>query len=248
MVPLAIIATSATATSASARDSQYVCGHYTTTGRNYIDSKGNDIYEISYVCDWWLEIGEHGGDDKDHDNVPDNGVDGDHLDPYTNTPEYCTALQTRTNRDAATLRFANDELERTRQNAEDATYSAGKDYADYEAAKEREAEARRALADAKATYAQNHDLDIEIERRNGNTTTTSTPIDISTPEGRAVVGAQADLAKAEREAKAALDRWYASDPEAREAREAYERYRNINETYPPMIEEQRAEIAQHCKD
>ena len=93
-----------------------------------------------------------------------------------------------------------------------------------------------------------HDTEIDIETRNGNTVGRSTPVDISTPEGKAVVRAQAALSAAESAERTAFQKWATkSAPEAAEAVRTYDQLQGIIDANPIVLEALFPEFFATCR-
>lgn len=236
---------------ASAMDSQKVCISVSTTSHvTGIREEGNTTYiyiEFEDRCDMWMDAG--GGTDS----VPprDGGGASGGKDVPMSREDECDAR-------AAALQDAEDALRAALDNVD--FYErvvAGYDTKETDAARERqEAEAGQIAADnalesAQLAYNRAHGPAGIITRliKGEETEVVTHGYDISTPEGAAVVTAQAAANAAhQRLINAQIADAQARGADAAEAqnRAALDAIRNVLATYPQQIERLRAEYRDRC--
>ena len=231
-----------TAPPAEALGSQ-VCIAWTSTGSNYIDDAGNDIYVIEARCSMWMSTG--GGDDeptKDHE-IPDGSSPGGD----ESKEEHCVFLKGELEAQRAALAWAQGGLQAAEDELERQTYKSAADHAAYVAAHEEYLRALRELENAKAHYAEENGTELEYETRNGNTVVVQLAVDPNRPWGDVVIGAQEQLDRALAAERAAWDAWSRdSDPAAQAAQERLNEMRQVLGTTPMYLETLLRDLAQDC--
>lgn len=231
-----------TAAPAEAMSSQ-VCISWTSTGRSYIDDKGNDIYLVEARCSLWMTTG--GGDDepsKDHETPNGASPGGDE-----SKEEHCDFLKDELAAQRAALAWARSGLQAAEDDLERLTYKSAADYATYVDAHEEYLRALRELENAMAQYVEETDTELEYETRNGNTVVVQLAVDPTRPWGDVVIGAQEQLDRARAAERAAWDTWSRnSDPAAQAAQLRLDAINQVLGTAPTHIEELLRDLAQDC--
>lgn len=233
---------SLTAMPAEAMSSQ-VCISWTSTGRGYIDDKGNDIFVIEARCSMWMSTG--GGDDgpiKDHETPQGASPGGDE-----SKAEHCEFLKDELAAQRAALAWARDGLQKADDDLDQLNYKSASDHATYVAAHEEYLRALRELENAKAHYAAETDTELEYETRNGNTVAVQLAVDPNRPWGDVVIGAQEQLDRARADERAAWDAWSrTSDPAAQAAQARFDEMNQVLGTAPMYLEELQRALAEDC--
>lgn len=221
-----------------------VCVAWTSTGSNYIDDEGNDIYVIEARCSMWMSTG--GGDDettKDHDETPAGpSPSGD-----DSKAEHCEFLKSELEAQRATLDWAQGGLQAAEDELDLLTYKSAADHAAYADAHEEYLRALAALEEAKARYQEENETEVERETRNGNTVVVRLAVDPNRPWGDVVIEAQAQLERARAAERAAWDAWSRdSDPAAQTAQAQFDAMLEVLATAPMNIEALLRDLAQDC--
>jgi hypothetical protein len=222
-----------------------VCIAWTSTGSNYIDDAGNDIYVIEARCSMWMTTGGEGGVDEpttDHEVPKGASPAGD-----DSKEEHCTFLKDELAAQRAALAWAQDGLQAAEDEVEQLTFKSAADHATYVDAHEAYLRAVATLDYAKAQYAEETDTELEYETRNGNTLVTQLPVDPTRPWGDVVIEAQAQKDRLYAEERAAWNAWSRdSDPAAQAAQERLNRIRQVLASAPMYIEALQRDLAQDC--
>jgi hypothetical protein len=232
-----------TAAPAEALASQ-VCVAWTSSGSNYIDGDGNDIYVVQARCSMWLSTGGEITDETEKDHEIPKGAS-----PAGNESreEHCAFLKGELAAQRAALAWAQGGIQAVADELERLTYKSAADHVAYIEAHEEYLRAVRELENAKAHYQEETDTELEYETRNGNTVVVRLAVDPSRPWGEVVVAAQEQLDRARAAERAAWDAWSrGSDPEAQAAQGQLNAMQQVLGTAPMHIEGLLRDLAQDC--
>jgi len=221
-----------------------VCIAWTSTGSNYIDDAGNDIYVIEARCSMWMSTGGDGYDEPTTDHEVPKGASpaGDET-----KEEHCDFLKSELEAQRAALAWAQGGLQAAEDEVDLLTYKAAADHAAYADAHEEYLRAVLALETAMTQYAEETDTVREYETRNGNTVVVQVPVDPNRPWGEVVIEAQAQLERVHAVERAAWDAWSRdSDPAAQAAQQRLDEMRQVLGTAPTYIEALQRDLAQDC--
>lgn len=216
-----------------------VCIAWTSSGSNYIDGDGNDIYVIQARCSMWMSTG--GDDEPGKDDETPKGVSPD------GNEEHCEFLKDELAAQRTALAWAQGGLQAADDELDRLNYKSAVDHAAYAAAHEEYLRALRELENAKAHYREENDTELEYETRNGATVVVQLAVDPNRPWGDVVIGAQEQLDRARAAARAAWDDWSRnSDPAAQAAQERLDAMHQVLATAPMHIEALLRELAEDC--
>jgi hypothetical protein len=221
----------------------HVCVAWTSSGSNYIDDAGNDIYVVEARCSMWMTTG--GGDDeptKDHEIPAGASPSGD-----DSKEAHCEFLKSQLEDQRAALAWAQDGLQAAEDAVEQLTYKSAVDHAAYADAHAEVLRAQWELENAKAHYQEETDTELEYEARNGNTVVVRLAVDPTRPWGDVDNAAQEQLDRARAAERAAWDAWSgSSDPAVRAAQELLNAMREVLATAPMAIEAMQRDLDQDC--
>ena len=232
-----------TATPAEALASQ-VCVAWTSSGSNYIDGAGNDIYVIEARCSMWLSTGGEVADEPEKDHETPKGSS-----PAGNVfrDEHCDFLRGELAAQRAALAWAQSGLQAAEDELERLTFKSAVDHAAYAGAHAEYLRALRVLEDTKAHYQEETDTELEYETRNGNTVVVQLAVDPNRPWGEVVIAAQEQLDRARAAERAAWNAWSRnSGPAAQAAQERLNAKYQVLGTAPVHIEALLRDLARTC--
>ena len=220
-----------------------VCIAWISSGYNYINSAGDDIYVIEGRCSMWMGTGgEVDEPPKDHETPKGASPAGDE-----SKEEHCEFLKRELAAQRAALAWAQGGLQAAEDELEQLTYKSAADHVVYTNAHEEYLRAQHELENAKAHYQEETDTELEYETRNGNTVVVQLAVDPNRPWGDVVIAAQEQLDRARAAERAAWDAWSRdSDPAAQAAQKSLNAMYQVLGTTPMHIEGLLRDLAQDC--